>query len=298
MSKKVSIILPVYNGAKCVSNSIDSVLNQTYTDFELIVVNDCSTDNTLEILNEYAAKDSRVKVFTNEENKKLPRTLNAGFSHASGDYLTWTSDDNMYRPEAIEKMVGFLDTNPECGLVYTDMTLLNELNNSEIKEELRVAAPVKDLRLRSVCGACFMYRSEVAKKAGEYNPDLFLAEDYEYWIRISEIAPIMALHEDLYIYRLRPESLSGSLKWERIKAQKLKAIELHFDYLYSLCENEEDRISFFDNYIKCCSEDNRKDNLKKVCAIMPEYKKIDRKNRINYCKYKIKLLLKINKLEK
>lgn len=294
MSKKVSIILPVYNGAKCVSNSIDSVLAQTYENFELVVVNDCSTDNTLDILNEYAKKDSRVKVFTNEENKKLPRTLNAGFEKATGEYLTWTSDDNMYRPEAIAEMVQFLDENPEVGLVYCDMTVRNELGD-DIKEEVKVAAPVKDLRLRSICGACFMYRSEVAAKAGEYDPDLFLAEDYEYWIRISKIATIAPLHKDLYIYRLQGQSLTGSLKWERIKAQKYKAINLHFDYLYSLCEDENDKISFFDNYIKCCSKDNRKAGLKKVCALMPAYKKIARTNSINDMKYRIKVFLHIEK---
>lgn len=294
MNPRVSIILPVYNGAECVSNSIDSVLAQTYKDFELIVVNDCSTDNTWEILQEYAGRDSRVKAYTNEVNKKLPRTLNAGFEHATGEYLTWTSDDNMYRPEAIERMVKFLDDNRDCAMVYTDMTLVNELGD-EIKEEIKVAAPAKGLRIGSVCGACFMYRSSVAKQVGEYNPDLFLAEDFDYWVRISEASTIMPLHENLYIYRLQPASLSGSLKWERIKAQKLKVLDLHFDYLLSLCENDEDRISFFDNYIKCSGRENRSSNLKKVCEIMPQYRKIDRTNRINYCKYRIKVLLGMEK---
>lgn len=294
MNPRVSIILPVYNGADCVSNSIDSVLAQTYKDFELIVVNDCSTDNTWEILQEYAGRDSRVKAYTNEVNKKLPRTLNAGFEHATGEYLTWTSDDNMYRPEAIERMVKFLDDNSDCAMVYTDMTLVNELGD-EIKEEIKVAAPAKGLRIGSVCGACFMYRSSVAKQVGEYNPDLFLAEDFDYWVRISEASTIMPLHENLYIYRLQPASLSGSLKWERIKAQKLKVLDLHFDYLLSLCENDEDRINFFDNYIKCSGRENRSSNLKKVCEIMPQYRKIDRTNRINYCKYRIKVLLGMEK---
>lgn len=294
MNPRVSIILPVYNGAECVSNSIDSVLAQTYKDFELIVVNDCSTDNTWEILQEYAGSDNRVKAYTNEVNKKLPRTLNAGFEHATGEYLTWTSDDNMYRPEAIERMVKFLDDNSDCAMVYTDMTLVNELGD-EIKEELKVAAQPKELRIRSICGACFMYRSSVAKQVGEYNPDLFLAEDFDYWIRISEVSKIMPLHENLYTYRLQPASLSGSLKWEIIKAQKIKVLDLHFDYLLSLCENDEDRISFFDNYIKCSGRENRSSNLKKVCEIMPQYRKIDRTNRINYCKYRIKVLLGMEK---
>lgn len=291
---KVSIILPVYNGAKCISNSIDSVLAQTFKDFELIIVNDCSTDNTWDILMSYAQKDERIKIYSNTVNLKLPKTLNVGFSHATGEYLTWTSDDNIYRQQAIERMVHFLDSNSECGLVYADMTVVNELGESIVKR-LQVADEPKNLSVRSVCGACFMYRKTVAELAGVYEPDLFLAEDYEYWIKISKNAAIMPLHEDLYIYRLQPNSLSGSLRWERIKAQKLKVISKHFDYLLSLCESEEDRISFFDNFLKCSDKTNRKKHLEQVCKIMPEYSKIDRHNRINHYKYKIKLFLRMER---
>ena len=103
MKKKVSVVLPVYNGAKRVSKAIESVLSQSYTNLELIIVNDCSTDNTMEVLRGYADKDSRIKVYENEVNQKLPRTLNNGFSHVEGDYLTWTSDDNTYKLNAIER---------------------------------------------------------------------------------------------------------------------------------------------------------------------------------------------------
>lgn len=291
---KVSIILPVYNGAECVANSIDSVLAQTFKDFELIIVNDCSTDNTWDILMSYAQKDERIKIYSNTVNLKLPKTLNEGFSHATGEYFTWTSDDNMYKQQAIERMVHFLDSKPECGLVYTDMTVINELGESVV-ERIQIAEESKNLSTHSVCGACFMYRKTVADLVGEYDSDLFLAEDYEYWIRISEHSTIMPLHEDLYIYRLQQNSLSGSLKWERIKTQKVKAISKHFDYLLSLCENDEDRIRFFDNYLKCSDKTNRKKHLEQICDIMPNYGKIDRHNRINYYKYRIKVMLGLEK---
>lgn len=291
---KVSIILPVYNGADCVGASIESVLAQTYKDFELVVINDCSTDNTWDILKQYAEKDSRVRIYSNEMNLKLPKTLNVGFSKATGEYLTWTSDDNEYRPNAIEEMVLYLDNNSDIGMVYTDLTVIDK--RGEITTEtFREAAEPKKLYLKSICGACFMYRKTVAEKVGEYNPELFLAEDYDYWIRISKESRITPLHKDLYKYAYRPESLTGSIKWEKIKAQKFKTIDLHFDYLFSLCESREDRIEFFDNYIKCSSKENRSDCLKKLCGIMPEYKKINRINRINYIKYKIKVLLGMEK---
>jgi len=105
MSKLISIVLPVYNGARFLRESIDSVLNQTYTNWELLILDDCSTDETPSIAQEYAEKDSRIFYYRNERNLRLPGNLNRGFSLAKGDYLTWTSDDNRYRPTALEKML-------------------------------------------------------------------------------------------------------------------------------------------------------------------------------------------------
>ena len=123
---KVSIIIPTYNGEKYIKESIESVLNQTYNDWELIIVNDSSTDNTLSILKDYEQKDGRIKVITNKTNLKLPASLNVGFSYASGEYYTWTSDDNMYKSDAIEKMVNYLDSNQSCDLVSFNFDFITE----------------------------------------------------------------------------------------------------------------------------------------------------------------------------
>ena len=95
-SPKISVVLPVYNGERYLRESLDSILAQTMGDFELIVVDDCSTDATSVILAEYAVRDSRIRIIRNAENQKLPRSLNIGFAEARGEYLTWTSDDNVY----------------------------------------------------------------------------------------------------------------------------------------------------------------------------------------------------------
>ena len=84
----VSIILPTYNGEAYIAQSIESILSQTYKKFELIIVNDCSTDHTLEIIQRYKEKDARIRVINNIVNKKLPCSLNIGFSDARGDYLS------------------------------------------------------------------------------------------------------------------------------------------------------------------------------------------------------------------
>ena len=110
---KISVVLPVYNGQKYVGKAIQSVINQTYYNWELIVVNDCSTDRTLDVIRDFANNDSRIIIINNETNQKLPRSLNVGFSAASGEYYTWTSDDNLFHEDAFEKMVNILNKNED-----------------------------------------------------------------------------------------------------------------------------------------------------------------------------------------
>ena len=92
----VSIVLPSYNGKKYIRESIESVLAQTFPYWELVLVDDCSTDGTGAVMDAYASKDSRIRVIHNATNQRLPRSLNIGFRETWGEYLTWTSDDNRY----------------------------------------------------------------------------------------------------------------------------------------------------------------------------------------------------------
>ena len=122
----ISIVLPVYNGEAYLEESIKSILRQTYSCFELIIVNDCSTDMTETIIRRYMEEDDRIILISNCENQRLPKSLNIGFAVSKGQYLTWTSDDNLYYPEALEKMVNYLKGHKEDGLVYADMNLIDE----------------------------------------------------------------------------------------------------------------------------------------------------------------------------
>ena len=171
--KKVSIVLPTYNGERYLAQSIESVLTQTYENLELIIVDDCSTDGTPEIVRRFAERDGRVQVIRNAENQKLPRSLNIGFRQAAGDLLTWTSDDNFYEGNAIEVMARALDQNPDCGMVYCDMTCIYE-DGVELR---RPSMDMEQFYVDDVVGACFLYRRQVLETVGEYNPDLALVED-------------------------------------------------------------------------------------------------------------------------
>ncbi|AIK96942.1 glycosyltransferase family 2 protein [Candidatus Odyssella acanthamoebae] len=202
---KISVILPVYNGEDYLEASIQSVRDQTFIDFELIIIDDCSQDSSSHIAQEFAKIDPRIKYFRNETNLKLPRALNRGFSLARGDYWTWTSCDNTYKPLALETLAKYLDNQPEIDFVYSDMDLINEMD--QITDFIS-AGPASDIIFRNVVGACFMYRRQIGEQIGLYNDALFLCEDYEYWLRIALQRKILPIHENLYRYRRHTKSLS------------------------------------------------------------------------------------------
>lgn len=209
----VSVVLPVYNGEEFLAQSIQSIINQTYKNWELIIVDDCSSDNSNKIAQEFAKTDNRIKIIKNEKNLKLPASLNVGFDCANGEYYTWTSDDNEYYPEAFEKMVDFLENNSYYGMVYAQT---NVEKDGVVQDYIWCDGATTPTTLLEFCvpGACFMYRKTVAQKVGKYNENCFLNEDHEYWLRVLLIAPIANLDEILYLYRLRNGSLTETRKKE------------------------------------------------------------------------------------
>lgn len=229
---KVSIVLPTYNGGEFIRSSIDSIIEQTFQDWELIVVNDCSTDYTLNIIRKYEQVDHRIKIINNSENQKLPKALNTGFRTAKGDYLTWTSDDNMYLPEALNKMVEFMDNNSKEYMVCTRMKFISE----EDEFEYIGGIYTNEFMYYTNCvGACFLYRKEVLKEIGEYDPNYFLVEDYEYWLRILfRYKNIGFINEILYLYRNHNKSLTATrMKEIRYYISKLRMQYIN-DIVYGL----------------------------------------------------------------
>lgn len=209
----VSIILPVYNGERFLGISIESCLKQTYKNWELLIIDDGSSDRSEEIARDYSRKDSRIRYYRNPENLKLPKTLNRGFSLAKGEYLTWTSDDNYYRPEAIEKMVSALEKTG-AGFTFTACSIIDE-NGVTVS----VNRAPKDYRHAiwdyDFVGACFLYTREVYETIGDYDPDMFLCEDYDYWLRIFACFNVEYIDEDLYAYRQHGGSLSQTRRYEQ-----------------------------------------------------------------------------------
>lgn len=183
MEPLISIVLPIYNGEKYMRKSIDSVLAQTYANWELLIIDDGSTDNTAVIAQEYAAKDSRIRYYKNPENMRLPRTLNRGFSLAKGDFLTWTSDDNYYYPTALETMHNALVQQGK-EFAFASCDVIN--GDGDIVECITVSdAAKKSIVGTNPVGACFLYSRKVYETVGEYDPEMTLVEDFDYWQRSS-----------------------------------------------------------------------------------------------------------------
>jgi glycosyltransferase involved in cell wall biosynthesis len=224
----VSIVLPTYNGSKYLCEAIESCLGQTYQAWELILVDDCSSDETPDIIAEYCRRDRRVRSIRHEVNKKLPQALNTGHAAARGDYLTWTSDDNRYRPAAIEEMTRFLQEHPAVGVVYADCVLIDD--TGRYMRDFP-ALPASRLAYVDALGACFLYRRSVYETLGGYDVELFLAEDYEYWLRAYREFELAPLHKVLYEYRWHTGSLTKSANRRAIRTNAERALRRHLPYL-------------------------------------------------------------------
>ncbi len=195
----VSIILPTYNGAKYIRESIQSCLNQTHKDIELIIINDCSTDNTKDIISSF--NDKRIVYIENEKNLGIAESLNKGFRNSKGNHLTWTSDDNYYDKTAIQEML-----NQNCDFVYANYTIING----------KKVFLGDSLDYKNNIGGCFLYTREVYEKTGDFKKEHLLAEDYEYWLRVRENFKMKKINKFLYFYRLHEDSLTGKNKQYKI----------------------------------------------------------------------------------
>ena len=221
----VSIVLPTYNGSRYLAEAIESCVNQTYPNWELIIVDDGSTDETPEIVAKYVVKDGRIKSIRHDENRNLPAALNTGFAVARGDLFTWTSDDNQYRPEALRVMVDFLNRNPSVDVVYTDRSLIDEYG--KVTGVLIAASPDELPYINSV-GACFLYRKTLHESLGAYTEHFYMAEDHEFWLRALGSFTFHCLHKDLYLYRIHDGSLTESYV-ESTKLASRRVLEKYLD---------------------------------------------------------------------
>jgi len=207
---KISVLMSVYNGEKYLRELVESILNQTYKNFEFIIINDGSTDNTLNILKGY--NDSRIKIYS-QENIGLTKSLNKAIRLSKGKYIARVDVDDIATPRRLEKQIDFLNSNPEIGLVGSFGIKIDKVGQTIQK----IILPVFDKKIRKelikanvFIHGSVMVRKEIFEKVGYYNEIFKYAQDYELWGRIAQIYKLHNLPEVLLIRRETKDSLSSN----------------------------------------------------------------------------------------
>jgi len=232
--KKVSLILPTYNRSEFLPTAIESCISQSYAELELIIVDDGSTDSTREVIKEYLY-DERISYYW-KPNGGLPAALNFGLDRVTGDYITWTSDDNFFKENAIEKLVNVLNEVATPAFVYSNMSYINEAGNEISFMDSNCQ---NRIYMHNYIGASFLYDYKVFKEVGYYDQTLKLVEDYDYWIRIYENFPMIHLNENLYSYRIHKNSLSSTkaIEVQNMFNQLYEKNQVYFKLLADIQEN-------------------------------------------------------------
>ena len=204
---KVTVLMPVFNCESFLKSAIDSVLNQSFCDYEFLIINDGSNDNSGDIILSY--NDSRINYIKNETNLELISTLNKGIDIAKGKYIIRMDADDVSLPERIEKLVKFMDANPEVALCGSWFQTFGKQ-----KQVIKYATNNDDIRVRMLhqtqfCHPSVILRKDVLKQNNYlFNLDFIHAEDYELFVRISEKHKVANIPEVLLNYRTHKTSVS------------------------------------------------------------------------------------------
>lgn len=240
-SPKITVLMSTYNGEKYLCKSIDSILNQTFTDFEFLIIDDGSTDKTLEILQDY--NDSRIRIITNKKNIGLTGSLNEGLKIANGKHIARQDADDISHPERLEKQYYFLENNKEYGLVGSWTEVIDE-NNNHIqywKQESEPELIFYILSFRNcLTHTSVMFDRKFVNEIKGYNEKYERSQDYELWYRISRKKKIYVIPEYLVKWRRVSEGVSIKCNTEqkyyakRVPLENLRISENLLDYLLNI----------------------------------------------------------------
>lgn len=207
----VTVLMAVYNGEKFLKEAMESILNQTFIDFEFLIINDGSTDNSVKIIESF--DDPRIRLIHNEKNLKLIASLNKGISLARGKYIARMDSDDISMPNRLEKEVNFLENSLEYGLVGTYYTVID----GKGKEQRNVSYPSSNDLIKlflslncplvhgSIMGRCELFQQNLYG-----SKEYYAVEDYELWTRMAKVTKIHNIPEYLFKYRIYGESFSDS----------------------------------------------------------------------------------------
>ena len=208
---KISVVMPVYNAEAYIIDAIESILNQTFNEFEFIIIDDCSKDGCWEIIQKYARQDERIVAIRNDKNLKISKTLNKGIAIAKGKYIARMDADDCSYTDRLEKQYMFMEENPDIGICGGTMEVCDEhmnvigtrkykLTDKEIRKKIFYYSPF--------CHASTIYKTKYIQSIKGYNEYLYDAEDYDMYFRIGLLGKFANITDIIYRMRTNPNGVS------------------------------------------------------------------------------------------
>ncbi|NET30791.1 MAG: glycosyltransferase family 2 protein [Cyanothece sp. SIO1E1] len=210
----ISVVMTVYNTSSYLTNSVESILNQTFEDFEFIIVDDCSTDDSWSILSDYAKRDLRIILQRNQENLGPAQSSNKGLAIAKGEYIARFDSDDVSLPTRLQEQLNYMERHPSVALITTAVDYIND-NGDHIGKYIPPIDPIMT-RWHQIFGSplrhptAFWRRQLISDLIGQYNSDFRYALDYEFFTRVCHSVTVHALSGSLVKMRQRSSSVTFS----------------------------------------------------------------------------------------
>ena len=224
LNPKISVIMSVYNGEEYLEESIQSIVNQTFKDFEFIIINDCSTDNSLKIIKRYAQKDNRIKLINNTKNIGLTISLNKSLHIATGKYIARQDCDDISLRTRLQVQYNFLETHPDTFLCGSSVLIIDD--NSRLISLREALTGVKTIRMALKQNNCIVHPSIMFRNNKQifYRDKFKYAQDYDLYLRLlSENKRLENIKQPLIKYRINSKSISiKKLTQQNLFAKKSK----------------------------------------------------------------------------
>jgi len=250
---KISVILPVYNAEKYLDESLGSVLNQTFRDFEVLAIDDGSSDNSLSKLTLAAENDSRIRIIKNEKNLGLVDTLNKGIDTANGQYIVRMDADDICMPIRFERQVLYMDSKPNIGIAGSWVNFFEKSNyivkvpetHEQIKARLLFRSPI-------IHPSTIMRTETLSKHSIKFRKEYAVGEDYAFWVEALDYTEIANIPEVLLKFRISDDSFTIRKRSKEARALSYNCLKtIHGNMLYHLDLTTNDHQYLVHHFIGC-----------------------------------------------
>jgi glycosyltransferase involved in cell wall biosynthesis len=224
----ISVVVPAYNAAPYLPAALDSILQQSFQSFEIVVIDDCSKDSTWAVIQQYAARDQRIRPYRNERNLGIAGNRNKGVSLATGRYIAWQDADDISLPTRLEKQFRFLEEHPEVGIIGGFLEIFRGDDIVGVRKYPPDDASLRRciFRYSPIAQPAAMLRAEALRRAGEYDRRYPPAEDIDMTFRIGEHYALANLQEVVIRYR----EIESSATFTRLRKMELSTLEIRWKH--------------------------------------------------------------------